>query len=50
MRQLELASTKSVHRRRIQPATPPAALALKDEEVRECRRRRVGGAATGALL
>ena len=35
MRQLELASTKSVRRRRTQPGTSPAALALKDEEVRE---------------
>jgi hypothetical protein len=35
MRQLELTSTKSVRRRRTQPETSPAALALKDEEVRE---------------
>lgn len=38
MRQLELASLKSVRRRRTPPPASPAPLALKDEELREVLR------------
>ena len=38
MRQLELASVKSVRRRRTPPPAPSAPLVLKDEELREVLR------------